>query len=139
MSTRAEDARGPVVDFVALDRLAADVGGAHFVSELIDDFVSAWPQRMAELRAAETAPPVLERDVPAGVQDITRVAHTVASAAALLGAARLAELARRVEARARAACEVAELREDPCGDVGSLQSEVAVVTASWDVWMASRL
>jgi PAS domain S-box-containing protein len=80
------------IDQAVFDRLAATMGGA-FVVELIDTFRDDAREQIATLRRALAG---------ADVETLRRAAHSLKSTSESLGASGLAELARELEAQARA-------------------------------------
>jgi len=84
----------PAVDPAALERLSEMTGGdPEFVRELIDTYLDDAPGQLEALREA------VARGV---VDDAIRPAHSLKSNSASMGADRLAELCRALEADARA-------------------------------------
>jgi HPt (histidine-containing phosphotransfer) domain-containing protein len=83
----------PVVDPAALDRLLEMTGGdPDFLAELIDTFIEDGAAQLEALRAAIAAGDAAEA---------VRPAHSLKSNSASMGAARLADLCRALEADAR--------------------------------------
>jgi HPt (histidine-containing phosphotransfer) domain-containing protein len=102
------------LDRGALDDLVAMSGGEpSLFAELLDAFVADAEQYAGELEAATGS------DDPAAA--LVRPAHSLKSNAMTVGATRLAELCRALEADAKA------------GDVGSPADRVAEVRAELDV------
>lgn len=84
----------PAVDPAAVDRLLEMTGGdPEFLAELIDTFLEDGAAQLEALRAAVTA-----GDAEAAL----RPAHSLKSNSASMGAERLADLSRALEADARA-------------------------------------
>jgi HPt (histidine-containing phosphotransfer) domain-containing protein len=83
----------PILDPAALDRLLEMTGGdPAFVDELVQTFLDDAAAQLGELRAAADA---------GSVDGIVRPAHSLKSNSASVGAMRLSELARSLEADAR--------------------------------------
>ena len=98
------------VDLAALDRLLEMTGGdPEFVDELIQTFLEDAVVQLDAMRAAANA---------ASAADLVRPAHSLTSNSANMGAERLSELCRSLEADARggavdaAADRVAEAAEE---------------------------
>jgi HPt (histidine-containing phosphotransfer) domain-containing protein len=107
----------PVVDPAALDRLLEMTGGdPEFLAELIDTFVEDGSAQLEALRAAIEA-----EDSDAAV----RPAHSLKSNSASMGADRLAELCRALEADARTG-----VIEDGPGRIDAAQVEFEQVRST---------
>src|SRR6478609_1632660 len=101
-----------VLDTSVLDELRASVGDDEaFIADLIATYVGEGTDHLAAMEAAAAA-----RDAAA----IVRPAHTLKSSSAALGALRLAQIAREIEAAGRA------------GDDAALDARVADARAAWD-------
>jgi HPt (histidine-containing phosphotransfer) domain-containing protein len=84
----------PLVDRSVVDELLASVmGDASFVRDLVETFAGEAEEHLGALAAAAE-----RRDAAASV----RPAHTLKSSGAIIGAMRLSELCRGIEAAARA-------------------------------------
>ncbi len=84
----------PAVDPAALDRLLEMTGGdPDFLAELIDTFIEDGSAQLEALRVSVAA---------GNVADVIRPAHSLKSNSASMGAERLADICRALEADARA-------------------------------------
>ena len=102
----------PILDTGVLDELRASVGDDEaFISDLIATYVGEGTDHLEAMEAAAAA-----RDAAA----IVRPAHTLKSSSAALGAMRLAQIAREIEAAGRA------------GEVEGLAGQVADARTAWD-------
>lgn len=82
----------PCVDDAALAKLR-DLGGPEFLVKLIDVFLKNVPERIGAARAGERA---------GDLEAVEQAAHALKSSAGNLGAARLRDLAARIEDLAEA-------------------------------------
>jgi HPt (histidine-containing phosphotransfer) domain-containing protein len=102
----------PILDTGVLDELRASVGDDDaFIADLITTYVGEGTDHLAAMEAAATA-----RDAAA----IVRPAHTLKSSSAALGAMRLAQIAREIEAAGRAS------------EIEGLSTQVAAARTAWD-------
>lgn len=85
-------AAAAMLDTRTLDRLAEDLGGVESVREIATLFLDSLPARWAEVSATWQS-----GDAPAA----TRAAHTLKSAAAIVGLNALSDLCRQLELLAR--------------------------------------
>jgi HPt (histidine-containing phosphotransfer) domain-containing protein len=103
---------GPVIDAGILDHLLAITGGdVEFLDELVDTYLEDGQAQVAALEAAVVAN---------AIADLVRPAHTLKSSSANVGASRLADACRDLEAGARA------------GAVDDPQGRVAAIAAGFD-------
>ena len=85
---------GPAIDRATLDRLLDITGGdIEFLDELVDTYLEDGRAQVAALQGAVAAK---------ATEDLVRPAHTLKSSSASVGALRLAEACRDLEASARA-------------------------------------
>ena len=102
------------MDRATLDALIDAVGGdREFLGELIDAYLPDAASIVTALEAAAAS---------ASVDDLVRPAHTLKSNSANLGALRLAELCRELEAEARSGAV-----DDPAVRVAAIRDELARV------------
>jgi two-component system sensor histidine kinase/response regulator len=124
-SLRAKtDGDGRHLDLEVLDRLATDLGGEDELRRIVTIFVDGLPRAQRELRAA------IEDDCPF---ELERSAHKLTSSSANFGAARLAELAGRVEQIARSATTRGTAER-----LAELDAEAAAVTGALRTWLAAQ-
>ncbi len=108
------DQAAPALDRPTLDALLDAVGGDRsFLVELIDAYLTDSVSVIGAMEAAAAS---------ASVPDLVRPAHTLKSNSANLGALRLAELCRALEADARDGSV-----DDPVARVAAVRTEFALV------------
>lgn len=123
LAKHISDSRGRVLDLKALKRLQSlnEEGKPDIIQELIEDFLGSAPGRISKIRAATLA---------GQAKEIGEAAHALKSAAAMLGAIRLAKICARFEVAAEGgnnlACGrlLAELDRVYSGTAGALQKRL---------------
>jgi CheY-like chemotaxis protein/HPt (histidine-containing phosphotransfer) domain-containing protein len=105
---------GPV-DREAFDRFRSEVGGDQFAALFVRVFLRELGGRVAGIRNARD-----EGDV----ETLRRLAHTLKSSSATIGARRLAELCRRLEAAVAGDAAMAVLTEELVEEAAAVQGEL---------------
>jgi len=102
----------PTLDLAALDRLLEMTGGdPAFVEELIETFLDDAAKQLAAMNAAATL---------GAADDLIRPSHSLKSNSASVGAMRLSEMARALEAASRD------------GDVAEASARVAAASSEFE-------